>query len=76
MIDYTSVLTEIANAVKAIAGAPNYWWIPPIAVLVSAGIGYWASQRTIAKQDKKQRTVDKEKKGAFPFSRLKGRHLV
>jgi len=62
MTDYTSVLTEIANAVKIIAGAPNYWWIAPIAVLVSAGIGYWASQRTIAKQIEKQRTIDEEKK--------------
>lgn len=62
MTDYTSILSDIADALKTIGGAPHYWWIPPIAVLVSAAVGFWASQRTIAKQEKRQRTVDSEKK--------------
>ena len=62
MPDYTSVLTEIAKAVKTIAAAPNYTWIMPIAVLASASIGYWASQRTIAKQHGRQRAIYQEKK--------------
>ncbi len=62
MPDYTTVLTEIAVAIQTIAGAPSYGWMMPIVVLVSAGIGYWASQRSIAKQNERQRTIDKERK--------------
>lgn len=62
MPDYTSVLSEIANAVKIMAGEPSYSWLTPIVALVSAGIGYWASQRTIAKQVQRQLAVDKEKR--------------
>ncbi len=62
MPDYTPVLKEIATAVKTIAGAPNYEWVMPIVVLLSAGIGYWASQRSIAKQNERQHTIDRERK--------------
>lgn len=62
MTDYTSVLTQIAEAANAIAGTPNYWWTAPIAVLISAMVAYWASQRTIAMQDRRQRAVDDHKR--------------
>lgn len=62
MPDYTGALSEIAKAVGAIAEEPNYAWLTPIVALVSAAIGYWASQRTIAKQIQRQHAVDREKR--------------
>lgn len=73
MMDYTPVLSQIAEAVKTIASAPN-WWMHPSAVLLSGVIGgvigYVASQRTILRQEKRQREVDDQKK-ALVFSLLR-----
>lgn len=68
-MDYSGLLERIASAAEGVANTPNYWWIAPIAVLVSAGIGYWASQRSIKQQTKIAETNQAKKKD-FVFKLL------
>ncbi len=53
MPDYTEILREIATTLGAISMAPNYAWFTPIAIILSGGIGWWASQRTIRRQERR-----------------------
>jgi hypothetical protein len=55
------VLTDIAEALDLMATAPNYPWIAPIAILISGGIGWWASQYTIRRREAQIITENEEK---------------
>jgi len=70
MPDYTELLSRLASAMEQIATSPNYYWVAPLAVLLSAFIGYTAAQRTIKKQREHEATKDRKKK-ELVFSLLK-----
>jgi hypothetical protein len=62
MPDYTGLLSNIASALEQIAGSPNYFWVAPIAVLLSAVVGYMASQRVIKKQRDVEASRERDRK--------------
>jgi hypothetical protein len=51
MSDYSEILNRIATSLNVLANAPSYIFVTPIAIFVSALIGWVASQYTIRKQE-------------------------
>jgi len=70
MVDYSAILTDISKTLLQIAQAPNYPWIAPIAVLLSALLGWWASQWTIRRHEA-QRARDSEAQKTLVFQLLR-----
>lgn len=52
MPDYSATLSQIAEATGAIADSRGHPWLVPVAILVSAAIGWCASQYTIHRLEK------------------------